>query len=234
MPGGPRRFTGRSTAEREREGHRGGRAAEQESLAGHAGRRRGPGAGRLDAARRRAHAAAAAGRRAADGGLRAGLGGAAAGRLRPDPDQDPRGPAGRPRHRAGPGRRRAPGTPPEADRNLAGWYRGAVTPGQRGTAILAYHVDTRSGPAVFYSLGALHQGDRIEIARADGSTAVFQIYAIEVYDKQEFPDDRVYGQAGDAQLRLITCGGGFSERDGYRGNVVAYAFLVDTARGARA
>jgi LPXTG-site transpeptidase (sortase) family protein len=124
--------------------------------------------------------------------------------------------------------------PPEEDRNLAGWYRGAVTPGQRGTAILAGHVDTRRGPAVFYSLGALHQGDRIEIARADGSTAGFQIYAVEVYDKREFPDDRVYGQAGDAQLRLITCGGGFSERDGYQGNVVAYAFLVDTARGKRA
>ncbi|WP_371481275.1 class F sortase [Kitasatospora sp. NBC_00315] len=124
--------------------------------------------------------------------------------------------------------------PPDDDRNLAGWYRGAVTPGQRGTAILAGHVDTRSGPAVFYSLGALHRGDRIEITRADGSIAGFQIYAIEVYDKQHFPDDRVYGQAGDAQLRVITCGGGFSRADGYEGNVVAYAFLADTTKPKKA
>ncbi len=123
--------------------------------------------------------------------------------------------------------------PPDDDRNLAGWYRGAVTPGQRGTAILAGHVDTRRGPAVFYGLGALHRGDRVEIARQDGSTAGFQIYAIEVYDKQHFPDARVYGQAGDAQLRLITCGGGFSRAEGYEGNVVAYAFLTDTAAAKR-
>lgn len=121
-------------------------------------------------------------------------------------------------------------TPPETDRNLAGWYRGGATPGQRGTAIIAGHVDNRNGPAVFYHLGALHRGDRIEIAREDGATAVYQLYAIEVHDRKDFPDDRVYRQAADAQLRVITCGGGYSEERGYEGNVVAYGFLADTTR----
>ncbi|MFI9330735.1 class F sortase [Kitasatospora sp. NPDC052868] len=121
-------------------------------------------------------------------------------------------------------------TPPESDRNLAGWYRGGATPGQRGTAIIAGHVDNRNGPAVFYHLGALHRGDRIEIAREDGATAVYQLYAIEVHDRKDFPDDRVYRQAADAQLRVITCGGGYSEERGYEGNVVAYGFLADTTR----
>lgn len=121
-------------------------------------------------------------------------------------------------------------TPPEENRNLAGWYRDGATPGQRGTAIIAGHVDNHSGPAVFYDLGALHREDRIEILREDGRTAVYQLYAIEVHDRKDFPDDRVYRQAADAQLRVITCGGGYSEERGYDGNVVAYGFLADTRR----
>ncbi|MFE6865371.1 class F sortase [Kitasatospora sp. NPDC057692] len=121
-------------------------------------------------------------------------------------------------------------TPPEADPNLAGWYRDGAAPGQRGTAVIAGHVDNHRGPAVFYHLGSLHRGDRIEILREDGRTAVYQLYAIEVHDRKDFPDDRVYRQAADAQLRVITCGGGYREDRGYDGNVVAYGFLADTTR----
>ncbi|MBO1416340.1 class F sortase [Streptomyces sp. FH025] len=124
--------------------------------------------------------------------------------------------------------------PPEGDRNLAGWYRGGASPGQRGTAILAGHVDNRAGPAVFYDLGSLRRGDRIEISRADGATAVYQLYAIEVHDRKDFPDDRVYRQAADAQLRVITCGGTYSEEKGYEGNVVAYGFLAGTTAPGKA
>ncbi|MGW6916018.1 class F sortase [Kitasatospora sp. NPDC054939] len=123
--------------------------------------------------------------------------------------------------------------PPETDRNLAGWYRGGAAPGQRGTAILAGHVDLADGPAVFYHLGALRRGDRVEIDREDGATAVYQLYAIEVHDRKDFPDDRVYGQAADAQLRVITCGGPYSEAQGYAGNVVAYGFLADTVKAGK-
>lgn len=121
-------------------------------------------------------------------------------------------------------------SPPETDRNLAGWYRGGAAPGERGTAILAGHVDLADGPAVFYRLGALRRGDRVEVVRADGASAVYQLYAIEVHDRQDFPDRRVYGQAADAQLRVITCGGSYSEEHGYTGNVVAYGFLAETVR----
>ncbi|MEU5399004.1 class F sortase [Streptomyces sp. NPDC005963] len=116
--------------------------------------------------------------------------------------------------------------PPEADRNLAGWYGGGTTPGAKGTAIVAGHVDNARGPAVFYSLGALKKGHRIEISRGDGRTAVFTIDAIEVYEADAFPDRKVYGPADRAELRVITCGGGFSEKTGYRGNVVAFAHLI--------
>ncbi|URM91471.1 class F sortase [Streptomyces sp. MRC013] len=116
--------------------------------------------------------------------------------------------------------------PPAGDRNVAGWYEGGTPPGARGTAIMAGHVDTEEGPAVFYALGALKKGDRVEVARLDGRTAVFTVDAVEVYDNDDFPDDKVYGPSDRAELRVITCGGGFSPKTGYQGNVVAYAHLV--------
>ncbi|MFI1012857.1 class F sortase [Streptomyces sp. NPDC020965] len=116
--------------------------------------------------------------------------------------------------------------PPATNRNLAGWYRNGTPPGAKGTAVVAGHVDNARGPAVFYALGALKKGHRIEVSRADGRTAVFTIDAIEVYEADAFPDDKVYGAKNRAELRVITCGGGFNKKTGYRGNVVAYAHLI--------
>ncbi|MEU3597818.1 class F sortase [Streptomyces sp. NPDC006798] len=116
--------------------------------------------------------------------------------------------------------------PPAENRNLAGWFRDGTPPGADGTAIVAGHVDNASGPAVFYALGALEKGHRIEIVRSDRRVAVFTIDAIEVYEADGFPDEKVYGSRGRAELRVITCGGGFSAKTGYRGNVVAYAHLI--------
>ncbi|AYL34524.1 class F sortase [Streptomyces sp. PDY-4] len=117
--------------------------------------------------------------------------------------------------------------PPPQDPNLAGWFTGAVSPGEKGTAVVVGHVDNAQGPAVFYGLGALKKGNRVEIARGDGKTAVFEIYGIEVFAKNDFPGDRVYASKGGAELRVITCGGGFSKQNGYDGNVVAFTRLVE-------
>ncbi|MEU6625207.1 class F sortase [Streptomyces litmocidini] len=116
--------------------------------------------------------------------------------------------------------------PPEDDR-LAGWFTGAVTPGERGTAVVVGHVDTPNGRAVFYDLGALGKGHRVEVVRRDGRTAVFAVYGVEVVPKEGFPAERVYGDAGVPELRLITCGGTFTEEGGYAGNVVVSARLVE-------
>ncbi|MFF0550328.1 class F sortase [Streptomyces sp. NPDC004311] len=118
--------------------------------------------------------------------------------------------------------------PPPDRRDLAGWYREGTTPGATGTAVVAGHVDDAVGPGVFYHLGALRRGATIEIPRADGRTAVFTVHAVEVHDAKGFPDSRVYGPSERAELRVITCGGGFSPRTGYRGNVVVFAHLTGT------
>lgn len=104
--------------------------------------------------------------------------------------------------------------PPAEDPNMAGWYQNGVAPGQRGTAVVVGHVDNLSGPAVFYGLGSLEKGGRIEVSRFDGKTAVFEVYGVEVFSKENFPGSRVYGDTGYAELRVITCGGGYSKTQG--------------------
>ncbi|MGX4692358.1 class F sortase [Streptomyces sp. JNUCC 63] len=116
--------------------------------------------------------------------------------------------------------------PPADDKNLAGWYEAGTTPGEKGTAIVAGHVDTTQGPAVFYDLGALKKGSTIEVDRRDGGVAVFTVDAIEVYEAKDFPDEKVYGAAKRPELRVITCGGGYSKSTGYQGNVVVFAYLT--------
>ncbi|PWI18553.1 class F sortase [Streptomyces sp. Act143] len=116
--------------------------------------------------------------------------------------------------------------PPAAKKNLAGWYEAGTTPGETGTAIIAGHVDNADGPAVFYGLGALKKGSRIETERRDGTTAVFSVDSVEVYDAEHFPDEKVYGAARRPELRVITCGGGYSRATGYQGNVVVFAHLT--------
>ncbi|MGP3982152.1 class F sortase [Streptomyces sp. KR80] len=117
-------------------------------------------------------------------------------------------------------------SPPTKERNLAGWFKGAVTPGEKGTAVVVGHVDNARGPGVFYDLGALKKGHRVEVVRKDGRTAVFGMYGIEVFAKESFPAPRVYDDTGHPELRVITCGGDFSEAGGYDGNVVVFARLV--------
>ncbi|GAQ63523.1 class F sortase [Streptomyces scabiei] len=116
--------------------------------------------------------------------------------------------------------------PPAAKANLAGWYEAGTSPGERGTSIVAGHVDNADGPAVFFRLGALKRGAVVEVDRRDGGTAVFTVDAVEVYDARDFPDAKVYGAAARPELRVITCGGGYSRATGYRGNVVVFAHLT--------
>lgn len=118
--------------------------------------------------------------------------------------------------------------PPAEKKNLAGWYEAGTTPGERGTAIVAGHVDNADGPAVFYDLGALKRGATVEVDRRDGGVAVFTVDAVEAYDARNFPDRKVYGAAGRPELRVITCGGGYSKSTGYQGNVVVFAHLTDS------
>ena len=119
-----------------------------------------------------------------------------------------------------------PELPPFSQPKTAGWLRDSATPGEAGTSVLVGHVDTRTGPAVFWNLSAVKPGAPVELARLDGSTALFTVDRVQSYPKAVFPSAQVYAPAKDAQLRIITCGGSFDrKRAEYTGNVVLYAHL---------
>jgi hypothetical protein len=125
------------------------------------------------------------------------------------------------------GRLNAP--PPDAT-NLVGWFAAGPSPGERGTAIVAGHLDTATAPAVFASLSTLSPGSGVDIVREDGSTASFVVDAIDNFPQDEFPDDLVYADTPDAQLRLITCGGAYDHsKKRYTENTVVFAHLKTSA-----
>ena len=122
--------------------------------------------------------------------------------------------------------------PPLSRDSKAGWYTGSPTPGQLGPSLLLGHVDSAEyGPGVFFKLGALHQGDTVDVTRADATVAVFRIDRVASFPKDHFPTLEVYGDTSNAQLRLITCGGkfDFSARS-YESNIVVFASLVSSHR----
>ena len=117
--------------------------------------------------------------------------------------------------------------PPLQRHNEAGWFDQGPTPGQFGPALIVGHADTRSGPSVFYRLGKLKPGQRIEVLREDDSVAIFRINSVEHFSKEKLPLNRVYGDYSRPSLRLMTCGGRWlGGKQGYSDNVVVFASLV--------
>jgi hypothetical protein len=108
--------------------------------------------------------------------------------------------------------------------DVAGWFDDGPSPGQPGPAIIAGHVDSVTGPAVFFDLSQLRRGDRVYVRRSEGGEVVFTVTEVHMYLKSAFPTALVYGPAPGAQLRLITCGGTFDyQRRSYLSNVVVFA-----------
>ncbi|MEE1737627.1 class F sortase [Streptomyces sp. BE147] len=122
--------------------------------------------------------------------------------------------------------------PPMSRPKEVGWYRDGPAPGEAGTALIVGHRDTRTGPAIFLNLNALHRGDTVKVRRADRRTAVFTVDDVKTYKKEDFPDDKVYGPTGRPELRLLTCGGRFDKKKGYSANVVVFAHLTGIKKAA--
>lgn len=111
---------------------------------------------------------------------------------------------------------------------VAGWYTGSPRPGSIGSAVIAGHIDSVSGPGVFFRLSRLQRGARVYVKRADGTLAVFEVTQVRSYPKDDFPTTAVYGAVPDPELRLITCGGTFDYTTrSYLSNTVVYAKEVN-------
>ncbi|MEV8372108.1 class F sortase [Kribbella sp. NPDC056861] len=112
------------------------------------------------------------------------------------------------------------------DPALAGWLQAGPAPGDPGPAVLAGHVDSKDGPAVFYRLSELKAGEIITVKRGDGTAVAFHVDSVEQFSKTAFPTARVYGPTPVPSLRLITCAGTYDKASGYRDNIVVFASRV--------
>ncbi len=109
----------------------------------------------------------------------------------------------------------------------AGWYELGPRPGEAGPAVIVGHVDSRSGPAVFFRLGQLRRGDRIVVGQAGGGSQSFLVERIERPAQEALPVERIWNRANQPLLRLITCGGSFDRSTGhYRDNIIVYAKAI--------
>jgi len=112
--------------------------------------------------------------------------------------------------------------------NDVGWWHSGPRPGGPGSAVLVGHVDSPTGPAVFYGLSSLLEGDVIKVERADSTVATFRVSTSVLYPRSEFPSSEVYQEDGPTVLHLVTCGGTYNREAGhYDGNLVVSAQLVE-------
>jgi hypothetical protein len=120
------------------------------------------------------------------------------------------------------------------DFGRAGWFAEGPAPGQLGPAVIAGHVDSRTGPAVFYRLRELRPGQAVLVERADGTRLRFVVEQARSYPKAGFPTAAVFGPVPSAALRLITCAGAFDRGLGsYRDNLVVFARLAEGVGAGR-
>lgn len=107
------------------------------------------------------------------------------------------------------------------------WYERGPIPGTIGNAVIAGHLDSASGPAVFYRLGDLRPGDEVIVLTSDGVELTFIVQSGETYAVADAPLERIFGPADDARLNLITCSGRFDRSVGeYDQRLVVYTVLV--------
>jgi sortase (surface protein transpeptidase) len=115
---------------------------------------------------------------------------------------------------------------PPSTPDRVGWFNKGSLPGEAGTAILDGHLDWSSGPAVFWHLEGLRDGDEVVVARADGSSARFLVASVTRYPYDVTPAG-VLGDSGRPALALITCAGAWDKRNqNYQERLVVRAYYA--------
>jgi LPXTG-site transpeptidase (sortase) family protein len=85
-------------------------------------------------------------------------------------------------------------------------------PGENGNAVIAGHIDHKTGPAIFYHLKELLPGDSIRISNDAGHSNTFLVTRIQRYKTKEAPLQKIFGPVDKARLNLITCAGKFNRK----------------------
>jgi sortase (surface protein transpeptidase) len=113
------------------------------------------------------------------------------------------------------------------------WFTESALPGQPvdRPAVIAGHLDSPTGPAVFYDLRQLVPGDEIAVTYQNGSRYVFTVVNKERYPFDNAPVDKIFGSNPERMLNLITCDGAWdSGHANYGQRLVIYTRLKADAR----
>lgn len=117
------------------------------------------------------------------------------------------------------------GVPEDVDQ--VGWFEPGFKAGAKGHAVLAGHVDSLTGPAVFYELKDVKVGETVILTDADGREMVFEVKNLTSYETDEAPIEEIFGNSDKRMINLITCTGDFNRDIGsHEERLVVTAELV--------
>ncbi|KIL43730.1 class F sortase [Jeotgalibacillus campisalis] len=112
--------------------------------------------------------------------------------------------------------------------NEVGWFEPGTKPGAIGNSVLAGHVDSYEGPAIFFELRNLTEGDEIIVTGEDGEPLTFTVKSMESYPSDGAPIQEIFGPTDGRNLNLITCTGPFDRESGqYPDRLVVYTELIE-------
>lgn len=98
---------------------------------------------------------------------------------------------------------------------IVSWYQESARLGEIGNILMAGHLDYWDvGPAIFYNVGLLVEGDQINITGEDGNVYTYAVDWVRNYDAYNAPIEEIVGPTDGESLTLITCGGPFDYENG--------------------
>lgn len=101
---------------------------------------------------------------------------------------------------------------------VVSWYRQSAALGEIGNVMLAGHVDYWGvGPSVFYNVGDLAEGDRIDLTGENGEVFSYDVVWNETFALDELVSGtmaEIVAPSEDQIVTLFTCGGEFDYVNG--------------------
>ncbi len=109
-----------------------------------------------------------------------------------------------------------------------GLLNNAPRPGEKGSAVLAAHVDNGGKIAgVFKQIKTLRIGDDIYTTDTAGKVLHFKVVAMKVYDKNSTNTENVFNMKDRSRLNLVTCFGLYLPKENtYDRRLVVFTELV--------
>jgi len=107
-----------------------------------------------------------------------------------------------------------------------GWYMYGTLPGNRGSAVIAGHLNGKYGEkGIFYELNKLKEGDMILVEDDIGGIGNFVVRETRLYDPGYA--DEVFASGENAQLNLITCEGVWDKnKNSYSKRLVVFTDMI--------